>query len=151
MLYHLILTITLWDKYDYYPKFPVEETEAQRGDKNLPRSHRTRVRHLKPSLRQHSSIAAPRIWEVVVRMKSKGRKEETGTTAQWSKLVGIFLSFISYRKESEVAQSWATPWTVAYQVLPSMGFSMQEYWSELPFPSPGDLPGPGTEPGSPTL
>ena len=33
-----------------------------------------------------------------------------------------------------------TPWTVAYQVPPFMGFSRQEYWSGLPFPSPGDLP-----------
>ena len=44
-----------------------------------------------------------------------------------------------------------TPWTVAYQAPPSMGFSKQEYWSELPFPSPGDLPDPGTEPASPAL
>ena len=44
-----------------------------------------------------------------------------------------------------------TPWTVAYQASPSMGFSGQEYWSGLPFPSPGDLPDPGVEPGSPTL
>ena len=43
------------------------------------------------------------------------------------------------------------PWTVAYQPSPSMGFSGQEYWSGLPFPSPGDLPDPGIEPGSPTL
>ena len=42
-------------------------------------------------------------------------------------------------------------WTAAYQAPPSMGFSRQEYWSELPFPSPGDLPDPGTEPRSPTL
>ena len=46
---------------------------------------------------------------------------------------------------------FATPWTVAYQVLLSVGFSRQEYWSGLPFPSPGDLPNPGTEPGSPAL
>ena len=45
----------------------------------------------------------------------------------------------------------ATPWTVAYQASPSMGFSRQEYWSGLPFPSPGDLSNPGTEPGSPAL
>ena len=45
----------------------------------------------------------------------------------------------------------ATPWTVAYQALPSMGFSRQEYWSGLPFPSPGDLPNPGIEPRSPAL
>ena len=42
----------------------------------------------------------------------------------------------------------ATPWTVAQASL-SMGFSRQEYWSGLPFPPPGDLPDPGTEPKSP--
>ena len=46
---------------------------------------------------------------------------------------------------------FATPWTVAYQASPSMGFSRQDYWSGLPFPSPGDLPNPGIEPGSPAL
>ena len=45
-------------------------------------------------------------------------------------------------------QLFATPWTVAYQAPPCMGFSRQEYWSGLPFPSPGDLPDPGIEPGS---
>ena len=46
---------------------------------------------------------------------------------------------------------FATPWTVTYQAPRSMGFSRQEYWSGLPFPSPGDLPNPGIEPGSPAL
>ena len=40
---------------------------------------------------------------------------------------------------------------LAYQASPSMGFSRQEYWSGLPVPSPGDLPNPGIEPGSPAL
>ena len=40
------------------------------------------------------------------------------------------------------------PWTVAYQATLSMEFSMKEYWSGLPFPSPGDLPNPGMEPAS---
>ena len=44
-----------------------------------------------------------------------------------------------------------TPWTVAYQAPPSMGFSRQKCWSGLPFPSPGDLPDPGIEPRSPAL
>ena len=39
------------------------------------------------------------------------------------------------------------PWTVACQALLPMGFSRQEYWSGLPFPSPGNLPNPGIEPG----
>ena len=46
---------------------------------------------------------------------------------------------------------FATPWTVTYYAFLSMGFSRQEYWSGLPFPSPGDLPDPGIKPGSPTL
>ena len=49
-------------------------------------------------------------------------------------------------------QLFATPWTnVAHQALPSMGFSRHEYWSGLPFPSPGDLLDPGIEPRSPAL
>ena len=43
--------------------------------------------------------------------------------------------------------SLATPWTVAHQAPLSMGFSKQEYWSGLPFPSPGDLPDSGINPG----
>ena len=44
-----------------------------------------------------------------------------------------------------------TPWIASHQAPLSMGFSRQEYWSGLPFPSPGDLPDPGIEPGSPAL
>ena len=43
---------------------------------------------------------------------------------------------------------FAAPWTVACQAPLSMGFSRQEYWNRLPFPSPGDLPNSGTEPES---
>ena len=46
---------------------------------------------------------------------------------------------------------FATPWTVTYQAPQPTEFSRQEYWSGLPFPSPGDLPDPGIKPGSPTL
>ena len=48
-------------------------------------------------------------------------------------------------------QLFATPWTLAYQAPPSMGFSRQEYWSGLPSPYPGDLTDPGIEPRSPAL
>ena len=47
-----------------------------------------------------------------------------------------------------VMSDFATPWTVACQAPLSMGFSMQEYWSGLPFPSPVDLPSLGIEPAS---
>ena len=46
---------------------------------------------------------------------------------------------------------FVTPWTVAYQASPSMGFSRQKYWSGVPLPSPGDLSEPGIKPGSPAL
>jgi len=46
---------------------------------------------------------------------------------------------------------FAAPWTVAHHTPPSMGFSRQEYWSGLSFPSLGDLPDPGIETGSPAL
>ena len=48
-------------------------------------------------------------------------------------------------------QVFVTPWTVAYPAPPSMGFSRQGYWSGMSFPSPGDLPNQGIEPGSPAM
>ena len=49
---------------------------------------------------------------------------------------------------TKLCPTLAIPWTVACQAPLSMGLSRWEYWSELPFPSPGDLPDPGIEPGS---
>ena len=46
-------------------------------------------------------------------------------------------------------QLFVTPWTVAHQAPLSMGFFRQECWSGLPFPTPGDRPGPGIKPSSP--
>ena len=65
-----------------------------------------------------------------------------------------FHGYTYYQSEVKLlSRVWlfATPWTVAYKAPPSMGFSRQEYWSGLPFHSPGDLPNPRTESGSPTL
>ena len=59
--------------------------------------------------------------------------------------LGMLVKLLSHVRLS------ATPWIVAYQAPPSLGFSEQEYWSGLPFPSPGDLPNPGIEPQSPAL
>ena len=64
------------------------------------------------------------------------------------------LNWIELTESVSLAQSCPTlaaPWTVAHQAPLSMGFSRQEYWSGLPFPSPGDLPDPGIKPGSPAL
>ena len=54
-------------------------------------------------------------------------------------------------KSLSPVQLFPTLWTVAYQAPLCMGFSRQEYWSGLPFLSPGDLPDPGIEPSSPAL
>ena len=52
---------------------------------------------------------------------------------------------------SIMSNSSVTPWTVVYQAPPSMGLFRKEYWSGMPFPTPGDLPEPGIEPASPAL
>ena len=54
-------------------------------------------------------------------------------------------------KSLSCVRLFATSWTVAYQAPLSMGFSRQEFWSGLPFPSPVDLPIPGIDPRSPAL
>ena len=51
-------------------------------------------------------------------------------------------------KSLSCVRLFATTWTIAYEAPPSMGFSRQEHWSGLLFPSPGDLPNPGIEPGA---
>ena len=51
-------------------------------------------------------------------------------------------------KSLSCVRLFVTPWTVAYKAPLSMEFSRQEYWRGLPFPSPGDLPNSGIEPGS---
>ena len=58
---------------------------------------------------------------------------------------------IQKKDSAKSCPTLAIPWTVAYQVPMSMGFSREEYWSRLPFPFPGELPDPGIEPGSPAL
>ena len=63
----------------------------------------------------------------------------------------VFISIPEKVKSLSCVQLFATLWTVAHQASPSMGFSRQEYWSALPFPSPRDLLDPGIEPRSPTL
>ena len=77
-------------------------------------------------------------------------------------LIGLFFDIRLYEliicfgwklkvKSLSHVRLFTTPWTVAHQAPPSMGFSWQEYWSGLPFSSPGDLPDPGIKPRSPAL
>ena len=73
---------------------------------------------------------------------------------QWSVLSPAnrnVYSFLFYACVLSHVGLFATLWTVAQQVPLPMGFSRQEYWNGLPFPSPGDLPYPGIKPRSPAL
>ena len=71
-------------------------------------------------------------------------------TATGTLIITLLKTKVKVKSLSRV-RLFETPWTVAYQAPPSMEFPRQEYWSGLPFPSPGDLPDPGIEPGSPAL
>ena len=68
-------------------------------------------------------------------------------------IVSVFKIFLFRKKVKSFShvRLFATLWTIAHQAPLSMGFSGQEYWSGLPFPSPGDLPNPGMESRSPAL
>ena len=62
--------------------------------------------------------------------------------------VGLVCNSMSHAHTLSCVRLFATPWTTAHQVPLSMEFSRQEYWSGLPFPTPGNLPHPGTKPTS---
>ena len=65
--------------------------------------------------------------------------------------VYIYYSYYGSGLVTKSCLTLVTPRTVAFQTPLSMGFSRQVYWSGLPFPSPGDFPNAGIEPGSPAL
>ena len=119
--------------------------------KRLPPMWKTRVKSLdredplEKEMVTHSSI---RSWEIPWTEKP-GKLQSTG-----SQRVGHdWVTELNWKWKWSCCgvQLFATPWTVAHQAPPSMGFSRQEYWSWLPFPSPGDLPDPGIKPRSPAL
>ena len=74
-----------------------------------------------------------------------GGRREGGAVRQAYACVSLLFSC------SVMSDSFVTPWTAARQAPLSVGFSRQEYWRGLPFPSPGDLPNPGIEPVFPAL
>ena len=69
----------------------------------------------------------------------------------WKPIIGSIIWIFGGGLVAKSCPTLVTPWTVAHQAPLSKGFPRQEYWSELPFPSPGDLPNPGIEPRSPAL
>ena len=89
-------------------------------------------------------------WSLCVLVCSSSGLSYLGLCASWTWLTLSFPMLGKLKSLSHV-QLLVTPLTVAHQAPPSMGFSRQEYWTGLPFPSPGDLPDPGIKPRSPTL
>ena len=63
---------------------------------------------------------------------------------KWTQLLNLFIYYCCLVTKS--CLTLVIPWTVAHQAPLSMGFPSQEYWSGVPFPSPGDLPSPVVEP-----
>ena len=132
--------------------------------KNLPAVWENQVKFLdqedplEKKMATHSSILA---WEIPWTeepggLQSTGHKELNSTeqlslwlVAHNPVHVGVFM--ISSVQSFSCVRLFTTSSTVAPQAPLSMGFSKQEYWNGLPFPSPGDLPDPGIEPGSPAL
>ena len=86
-----------------------------------------------------SFILCSKISKIISLKKIKKQKQQKTVTAQRKKVKVKLFSCV---------QLSGTPWTVAYQAFPSMGFSRQQFWSGLSFPSPGDLPDPGIKPRS---
>ena len=82
----------------------------------------------------------------------KEKEEHHNVDNSNSKVIRVRGCAEQTESESEVqVRHFGTPWTAVYQAPPFMGFSRQEYWSGLPFPSPEDLPDPGIELRSPAL
>ena len=111
------------------------------------------VLHCRWILYQLSHKGSPRILQWVAHPFSRGSSWPRNRSRVFCIAVRFFTSWASkeVKWNRSVVSDSVTPWTLAYQVPPSMGFSRQEYWSGLPVPSPGDLPDPGIEPGSPTF
>ena len=100
---------------------------------------------------QHAGFKFP---DQVLNQNSLQWKYRVSATVQLPCAIGI--PYLQTMKKSGVKQlahshSFTIPWTVACQAPLFMGFARQEYWTGVPFLSPGDLPDPGIKPGSPAL
>jgi len=150
-LYHFTIPRAMYESFNFSTSFGKDSQVAQ-WVKNPPAMQETQIQSLgwedplEEGMATHSSNLAWRIlWTEEpgrlqpIRLQRVRHNWKTKHT-HWSEV-----------KSVSRVQLFATPWTVTYQALRSVGFSRQEYWSGLPFPSPGDLPNPGIEPGSPAL
>ena len=101
--------------------------------------------HLSLGKLKNQNHFSPLAW-----LQKRGKKIKWWAYGKTSILIYCWWKKVKVKSLSRV-WLFATPWTVAYQAPQSMEFSRQEYWSGLPFPSPGYLPKPGIELWSPAL
>ena len=165
-----------WSRLWYCPRCEgpdrgrVQESRERAGEVTVKRSGRQLNRRKEPGKYTHPGfplsldsmdmgLGRPRQlvmdregWCVAVHGATKSQTRLSDWTELNSRSAGASLiaPCVCVKSLSRV-QLFATPWTVTSQAPLSMGFSRQEYWSGLPFPSPGDLPNPGIEPRSPAL
>ena len=103
---------------------------------------------LEEGMPTHSSILTWRIYRQTSLAGYSARCRKESNTTEVTKHTRSVQSMKVKVKSLSRVRLFEIPWTVACQAPRSMGFSRQQYWSGLPFPSPGDLPDPGIEPGS---
>ena len=125
------------------PSFPISQLFTWGGPS-------TGVSTLASFLPKKSLGWSPSEWTGWISLQSKGLSRVfSNTTVQ--KLLCYLYSLLLLFSHSVMSNSFVTPWIVARQAPLAMRFPRQEYWSGLPFHSPGDLPDPGIKPRSPAL
>ena len=102
----------------------------------------------------HKKICTYKFIASLFSIANKWKQPKCPSTDEWINKMWYIRECVSVCVCAKSLQScltlW-TLWTIVHQTFLSMGFSRQEYWSGLPFPSPGDLSDPGIEPGAPAL
>ena len=131
--------------------FPLNrlEKEAAGSAPDTFQNRKTPKKQLNSSLRMSLINNRDAIWSGVIIEELKPITGVGGSEMNWEIWIDLCV-----RQSLSYVWLFATPWTIAHQALLSREFSRQEYWSGLPFPTPGDLPNPGIKPAylaSPTL
>ena len=123
--------------------FPLNrlEKEAAGSAPDTSQNRKTPKKQLNSSLRMSLINNRDAVWSGVIIEELKPITGVGGSEMNWEIWIDLCV-----RQSLSYVWLFATPWTIAHQALLSREFSRQEYWSGLPFPTPGDLPNPGIEP-----